>query len=551
MAEKIKSTIDKSSYFGVVVIGIISGLTSFLFLAVLNFLIGQLLAGTYTSVNPAYILVFILVILSFIWSRKVLTVRMIHLSQTLFWKIRSQILSITLRADYEQMSKYKEKIQSALTFDVNVMTQGALNSIQFLTSFVVVIACLVYMALESVPLFFVTLGIAVLGVGVYLLRVSKNNKQFLESRELEDGFMKYFNALLFGVKEIQLDGQKGKSIYNDKIVPIAQKSYDRNTKAFTGFLHNQMIGQILFYALIASIVVYFSVILDIDVTTTVNFLFILLYLLGAIETIMVLLPGLMQALVSAKRVEALKTELLVSLNNESTENFEPKRHFTQIKITELIYEYDAASKEEGGFQIGPISWNLNQGEIAFVHGGNGSGKTTFVHSILGLLKIQKGTIEMDQEAVSEENSKHYKSMFAAVFNDFYLFDEFYGNEHFDKQKAVQLIEMFEMNGKVEVVEKGFSVTNLSTGQRKRLALIAAVLEEKPIIVLDEWAADQDPHFRKKFYEEILPYLKREGFTILAITHDDRYYHCADKIYKMEFGKLSDETQSFKNTLISE
>jgi len=542
-------TVSKLSFFPIVLIGILSGLTSFLFLTVLNYLIGLLLTGGYTSVNPAYIIVFSLVILSFIWSRKALTTRMIRLSQTTFWKIRSEILAIVLKADYEQMNKYKEKIQSALIYDVNTLTQGALNSIQFLTSLVVVIACLIYMAVQSVPLFFVTLGIAIIGVGVYLLRVAKNNRQFQEARELEDGFMKYFNALLFGAKEIQLDAQKGKAIYDEKIIPIARKSYENNTKAFTGFLNNQMIGQVLFYALIASILVYFSVILAIEVTTTVNFLFILLYLLGALETIMVLLPGLMQARVSAKKVELLKNELLVTIDPASKHYMNDSLvQFSKINVNDLAYSYETKAQEES-FEIGPINWELNAGEIAFIYGGNGSGKTTFVHSVLGLLKVQKGTIAVDDQLINDETGKHYKSLFSAVFNDFYLFDEFYGNENFNKSKALELIQLFEMQGKVEMTEKGFSVTNLSTGQRKRLALIAAILEEKPIIVLDEWAADQDPYFRKKFYEEILPYLKNEGFTVLAITHDDRYYHCADKIYKMEFGKLHDETHSIQPNAI--
>lgn len=536
--------IQTTTIWFTILLGILSGLTSFLFLTFLNFLIGLLLTEEYASVNPAYILVFALVILAFIWSRNALNLKMIRLSQAIFWKIRSEVLAIVLKADYEQMMKYKEKIQSALIYDVGTMTQGALNSIQFLTSVVVVITCFIYMGVQSVPLFLVTLGVAVLGVGVYLLRLSKNNKQFEEARELEDGFMKYFNSLLFGVKEIQLDGNKGKAIYDGKVIPIARASYENNTKAFTGFLNNQIIGQVLFYILIASILVYFSVILDIEVVTTVNFLFILLYLLGALETIMVLLPGLMQARVSAKKVDALKTELMVTIDTSAErEVLHPAKTFSNIKAKGISHAYEAKIGEKG-FQIGPIDWELNTGEITFVYGGNGSGKTTFFYSILGLLKPQQGTIELDGNMIDYKSSGYYKSLFSSVFNDFYLFDEFYGNENFDREKALELIKLFEMQGKVEIQEKGFSVTELSTGQRKRLALIATILEQKPIIVLDEWAADQDPYFRKKFYEEILPKLKGEGFTILAITHDDRYYHCADRIYKMEFGKLSEETHLF-------
>ena len=530
-------------------IGIVSGLTSFLFLAILNYLIGLLLGGNYKSINTTYILLFSLVILIFIWSRKVLTTRMIKLSQSMFWKTRSEILKILLNADYEQMNEFKAGVQSALIYDVNNLTQGSLNFIQFLTSLVVVLACLLYMAIKSLPLFFVTLGVATIGVGVYLIRVKKNNLQFVAARELEDGFMNYFNALLFGAKEIQLDRKKGDSIYKEKIIPIAKQAYENNTKAYTGFLNNQMTGQVLFYVLIASILVYFSVVLDIEVSTTVNFLFILLYLLGALETIMVLLPGLMQAKISANKISNLKKELISNtIEVEAINNKNELMTFSKIEVKNLLYLYPKKNEEEF-FQIGPINWELKKGDITFVYGGNGSGKTTFIHSVLGLLKTQEGYIKWDDQFLNEHNSTDYKSLFGVVFNEFYLFDEFYGYRNFNKPKANELLKTFEMEGKLEIIENGFSVTKLSTGQRKRLALIATILEQKPIIVLDEWAADQDPYFRKKFYEEILPLLKQEGFTILAITHDDRYYNCADKIYKMEFGKLYNETHLFHNNMI--
>ena len=219
-------------------LGILSGLSSFLFLAALNFVIGQLLMGTYTSVNPTYILVFSLIIVAFIWSRRALTHKMIKLAQNIFWKVRSDILGVVLKADYEQIGRYKDRIQSSLTFDVSVITEGSLNLIQFLTSLVVVMTCFAYMAFESLPLFAVTLVIAFLGVGVYLVRSSRNNKQLIDARALEDNFITYFNSLLNGSKEIQIDPEKGKVIYQQKILPLAGKAYSYNTRAFIGFLNN-------------------------------------------------------------------------------------------------------------------------------------------------------------------------------------------------------------------------------------------------------------------------------------------------------------------------
>jgi putative pyoverdin transport system ATP-binding/permease protein len=91
----------------------------------------------------------------------------------------------------------------------------------------------------------------------------------------------------------------------------------------------------------------------------------------------------------------------------------------------------------------------------------------------------------------------------------------------------------ELEQKTGIVGRTFSDVNLSTGQRKRLAMIALVLERRPICIFDEWAADQDVHFRQKFYQVILPWLKSQGKTVIAVTHDERYFDAADQRIHLE------------------
>jgi len=175
--------------------------------------------------------------------------------------------------------------------------------------------------------------------------------------------------------------------------------------------------------------------------------------------------------------------------------------------------------------------------VVFIYGGNGSGKTTLVHSILGLRVPTAGEIKLNDIPVNKSNYPEYRTIFSVVFNDFYLFTELLGIDNPDPDKWNYYLKLFELEGKVSLDKNCFSTVSLSAGQKKRLALIAVLLEEKPVLILDEWAADQDPHFRRKFYTEIIPLLKSEGITILAITHDDKYYNCADSLYKMDSGKL--------------
>src|SRR5690606_18360694 len=171
-----------------------------------------------------------------------------------------------------------------------------------------------------------------------------------------------------------------------------------------------------------------------------------------------------------------------------------------------------------------------------------SGKTSFIMLMLKLLNPSSDTIFFinDKEVEQADLTVFIQSLFGTVFNDFYLFDKIYGNPNFDIEKFNQLLILFELDNKVKINGKELSTVNLSTGQRKRLALIIIILENRPVLVLDEWAADQDPIFREKFYREIIPIFKEEGKTILAITHDDSYYDCCDKLYKMDSGKLKQQ-----------
>lgn len=539
---------QKGLILKVVAIGIVSGISNFLFLRLINFIIVLVMAGSYTAVDLSYILAFTLALIVAIWSRRQLAVRVIYSSQKIFWNFRNQIISIALNANFAEFKKRRSDIQSALVFDVGVLTQASLNLIVFFTSTVTAIACLVYMGFLSLPLFLLTLGVSALGIIIYQVSTVKNNAQFAKTRDYETRFNFYFNSILNGFKEIKINSDNGSRILTEKIQPIANESYKTNTTAFVGFLNNQTIGQVLFNVLIASILLVFSIRLGVKATTTINFLFILLYLLAAIEAIMVLLPGLMQARVSVNRLNNLRKDIAVE--NPGAEIIPVSRtEFKNIELDNVNYQYKDANNATS-FEIGPINLEIKKNDVVFIYGGNGSGKTTLVLTLLSLLEPHKGQVKFNSTPVTNDTVKKYKSMFSVVFNDFYLFDEFYSIRNLDINKANEMIKLFEIEDKVSIAGNKFSTTDLSTGQRKRLALIVAILEEKPIIVMDEWAADQDPHFRRKFYREIIPQLKKEGFTIIAITHDDAYYRYADKLYKMEYGQLIDESETMHNTVLA-
>ncbi|HEY0067881.1 MAG TPA: ATP-binding cassette domain-containing protein, partial [Flavisolibacter sp.] len=135
-------------------------------------------------------------------------------------------------------------------------------------------------------------------------------------------------------------------------------------------------------------------------------------------------------------------------------------------------------------------------------------------------------------------SQAYRSHISAIFTDNHLFSQNYENYSLENNEEYeQLLKTMELDTVLSKDREASARRKFSKGQGKRMALIFAMLENRPILVLDEWAADQDPYFRKYFYEILLPRLRKQGKTIIAVTHDDAYFRQADRIIKFDYGHI--------------
>ena len=208
-----------------------------------------------------------------------------------------------------------------------------------------------------------------------------------------------------------------------------------------------------------------------------------------------------------------------------------------ITLENILFHYKQI-ENTSNFTLGPINFHFAKGKIYFIRGSNGSGKTTLLRLLVGLIQPEHGTISVNGKKVTKNMLEAYRNKFAIVFNNFYLFKKLYGIANFEDTYFDEILSLMEMKEKVSINSGQFSDLKLSTGQRKRIALMVALFENKDFIILDEWAADQDPEFRKKFYTKILPMLKNQGKTIIALTHDDAYYDVADKIIVLDNGKMA-------------
>jgi putative ATP-binding cassette transporter len=250
------------------------------------------------------------------------------------------------------------------------------------------------------------------------------------------------------------------------------------------------------------------------------------------------LPVFGRAKVSLQKVRQLGDQLKKqAVQADAPNKCEVCTGFSGLSLQGVTHSFHR-EKENRNFTLGPINLSFKSGELVFLVGGNGSGKTTLAMLLIGLYMPEQGGIRWNGEAVDDHNRDNYLQNFSVIFSDFYLFDELYGFDNGENHALIaDYLQRLHLHHKVRVDNGRFSSVNLSQGQRKRLALLVAYLEDRPFYIFDEWAADQDPEFKHLFYTELLPALKARGKTVLVISHDDRYFYLADRCVKLEEGQI--------------
>ncbi|MGE8487966.1 MAG: cyclic peptide export ABC transporter, partial [Paraburkholderia nemoris] len=263
---------------------------------------------------------------------------------------------------------------------------------------------------------------------------------------------------------------------------------------------------------------------------------IFLYMIMPIEGLLSAIPNLSTARVALERVEQVNAELPI----EQTIAAPQATAFESIVLEGVTHRY-FREKENDVFTLGPVNLSFRPGELVYLIGGNGSGKTTLAKMLVGLYTPESGRILLNGKEVDEAQRDAYRQHFSVVFSDFFLFDTLLGIRLDNVDAAAHaLLEDLQLAHKVKIENGVFSTLELSQGQRKRLALLVSYLEDRPFYLFDEWAADQDPLFKDVFYRRLLPELKAKGKTVVVITHDDRYFHLADRYIKLDFGQVVEE-----------
>lgn len=524
----------------IVLTGIVGGLSVTALITVINSAMNRM-----GSSSTALIAGFVALIIISPLTRFASQVLLVRLTARAVFELRMQLCRRILSASLSHLEDLgTHRLMATLTEDIPAII-GALTAVPVLcVDAAIVLGCLIYLGWLSWPLLIAVVLLMVFGVATYQVPVLRAVRYFGLAREEADALFRHYRALADGAKELKLHRSRRGAFYSwlEQTTGNLQRY---NTLANTLATGAANWGDILYFIFIGFLLFALPSALDAGLETLSGYVLTILFMRGPLAEIMNTIPGLGRATIAVEKVETLGLSLVTHPLEEHGRKTEPEPSWQLLEVSGVTHSY-AGDGEERDFVLGPIDLALYPGELLFLVGGNGSGKTTLAKVLTGLYVPDSGEIRVDGEPVTRGNRDDYRQRFSAVFSDFYIFENFLGFEGSATDvKARDYLTRLQLDHKVKVEDSVLSTINLSHGQRKRLALLTAYLEDRPIYLFDEWAADQDPFFKEVFYYELLPELKSRGKTVVVISHDDRYYHVADRIIKLDYGKLEYDSRSDK------
>ncbi|QQZ40294.1 cyclic peptide export ABC transporter [Pseudomonas sp. SK3(2021)] len=522
-----------------VALGMVGGLAITLLLATINNAL-----HSQTGMTQGVVLTFAALCLLALTSSIVSDIGTNYVGQRIIAALRKDLGEKVLSAPITQIERYRShRLIPVLTHDVDTISDFSFAFTPLAIAATVTLGCLGYLAYLSVPMFLMMVVAILIGTSVQYVAGGKGIRGFDLARDQEDELQRYYNAIASGAKELRMHRPRRYRMNTHRIQETADRIASIQVRSVNIYILAKTFGSMLFFVVIGLALAMQAYNPDPDPSVITGFVLVLLYMKGPLENLVAYLPVVGKAKIAFGRISELSERFSSPephLLLDATEAPKPVVH--SLELRGVSYSPPPVEGSEP-FHLGPIDLDIKQGDIVFIVGENGCGKTTLIKLLLGLYPPQAGEIRLNGEAVTDPARDDYRQLFTTVFADYYLFDDLVqGGGQQSLDSASQYLDRLEIAHKVSIKDGAFTTTDLSTGQRKRLALVNAWLEGRPVLVFDEWAADQDPAFRRIFYTELLPDLKRLGKTIIVISHDDRYFDIADQLVRLRAGQVVREMQ---------
>ncbi|MCF6437467.1 MULTISPECIES: cyclic peptide export ABC transporter [Pseudoalteromonas] len=496
------------------------------------------LLGTFEITSPTqafyYFSIVMFILLCRVTSETMVAQTSIDATVGLRKKLYKRVSQLPIQS-LEQIGQ--SRILTAMNNDIARVTEGAAVFPNILVASATLFGMLAFLMYLKLEVFLFIVAIIIFGALTYRIPLFFGQKYMARSRNSFDGIQEGMRGLIYGAKELKLNQQKKQAFLEESLHAYEEKFRAAQKRGRFYLSAGMNYGTLISFFAIGIVTYIMANYYGLSQNNLQGIVMVLLYITGPMAALTSLVNNIIMARIAAKKLDKLLQEMPI----EETSDWSEAIDCQQLHVKGVEYIYPAKSSEDKEFHLGPVDLTLHRGEVTYLVGGNGSGKTT-LSKLLSLHYVpSKGSICFDDQAVTNLNREACRQSISAIYSDFYLFTKLYGlaPDELDQRAAENLKELG-LDEKVTIHDGVFSTTDLSAGQKKRLALLVTYLEDRTIYVFDEWAADQDPSFKDIFYYQILPELKRLNKMVIVITHDDRYFHLADKVVKMENGQVAQE-----------
>jgi putative ATP-binding cassette transporter len=523
------------------IVSAVGGVSTTLILAAINTGAHAADAGR-VSLSAAAL--FIIALILFIQTQHYILITTTAHIGAIIHKLRVRLIDYVRRSELLPLEKIgRAQIVAAVTMETTTLTLAS-NALAFATQGALLILLVtLYVAYLSLLAF--VMVVIIVGIGAALFH-AKTRQLAIEMREAATWENRLFDRLsdvLDGFKEVRLNRARSDELF-EHTVEVSRAAANLKIRTQSETYRRMIFLQSSLFTLLGAVAFVVPTVSVTGAGTITKTITALIFIIGAVSGLVQSIPVIAAADAAADKIDQLEKQLKDAMSVAELPAFEePQKTFKKIEMRDVEFSY-LDKWSNAVFKVGPLNFTLNSGDLVIVTGGNGSGKSTFMKLLASFYKPDAGEMLFDGIPVTESTYETYRSLITAVFPDFHLFERLYGIHDPDATEVDALLREFQLFDKTRLTNGEFRTIDLSSGQRKRLALIVSLLEKRPILLLDEWAADQDPEFRRKFYFELLPALHNAGVTIVAISHDDRYIEQMDVSIRklhMEEGHLFEQT----------
>lgn len=513
--------------------GFASGASSAGLIALISRAISQGTVAAISLIGAAFLGLTLIALLTSILSQ----VMLVRLSQQAVFELRMRLNRQILSTELLHIERLgTPRLLATLTDDVQAVADAVRLAPFLCIDLAMVLGGLAYIVWLSWSIFLMVCGLTVVALGSCQFLLNRGRRQLALAREEQDHLFRHLRTATEGVKELKLHYRRRQAFLHEDLQATAAAFRRHSTLGFTLFAITSTWGKLIFFFAVGFVLFALPEFMTPNLQTLAGYILMFTYLMVPMERLVNSLPVLSRAGIALEKIQSLG--LFLSSHAEPETVPAALQHPWQSLILKGVTHTYQTEQEDRNFVVGPIDLSLYPGEVVFIVGGNGSGKSTLAKLITGLYLPEAGKIYLNGQLIGADNREWYRQHFAVVFSDFYLFDRLLGLDRQDlDQQAQQYLRQLHLDHKVSVRDGQLSTTALSQGQRKRLGLLTAYLEDRPIYLFDEWASDQDPVFKDMFYMQFLPQLRAQGKTVLVISHDDHYFDQADRIIKLDYGQI--------------